>query len=58
MPTKRVCVADISGFAQTYAQPQTYAQQRGGQGLAPKPGDLRWPNIAVLTPPECLEKLK
>jgi putative PIN family toxin of toxin-antitoxin system len=21
-------------------------------------GDLRWPNIAVLTPPECLEKLK
>jgi putative PIN family toxin of toxin-antitoxin system len=21
-------------------------------------GDLRWPNLAVLTPPECLEKLK
>jgi len=21
-------------------------------------GDLRWPDIAVLTPPECLEKLK
>jgi predicted nucleic acid-binding protein len=21
-------------------------------------GDLRWPNLAVLTPPECLERLK